>query len=161
VAGFSARPRGRLLAVLGGYDDGNAYHRAVRAAAGAEVRFLGAIYDKAVVQALRFHSLAYVHGHQVGGTNPSLVEALGADNAIVAHDNRFNRWVSGDGAVYFSNTESFSGRMDEYLTDTGLNQLHELRRHAQQRFQALFTWPAILLQYEELLTLYLPRLVAR
>jgi glycosyltransferase involved in cell wall biosynthesis len=157
VTGYSARPRGRPLVVMGGYDDGNDYHRAVRAAASAEVLFVGAIYNKVVVQALRFHSLAYVHGHQVGGTNPSLVEALGAGNAIVAHDNRFNRWVSEAGAVYFSNTEGFSAHMDEFLTDPGQSKLHDLRRHAQQRFQAVFTWPAILLQYEELLTEYLPR----
>jgi len=157
VAGYSIRPRGRQLVVMGGYHDSNDYHRAVRAAAGAEVRFVGAIYDKLVVQALRFHSLAYVHGHQVGGTNPSLVEALGAGNAIVAHDNRFNRWVSEDGAVYFNNTESFSSRMDEFFTDPGLHKLHALRRHGQQRFQAEFTWPAILQQYEALLMQHLPR----
>jgi glycosyltransferase involved in cell wall biosynthesis len=142
--------------VMGHYDDGNDYHRAVRAAAGAEVRFVGAIYDKAVVQALRFHSLAYVHGHQVGGTNPSLVEALGAGNAIVAHDNRFNRWVSAEGAVYFSGAEDFSARMDELLTDAGHDTLQNLRVHGQRQFQALFTWPAILQQYEELLLQHLP-----
>lgn len=157
VTGFSVRPRGQQLVVMGGYDDGNLYHRAVRAAASAEVRFVGAIYDKTVVQALRFHSLAYVHGHQVGGTNPSLVEALGAGNAIVAHDNRFNRWVSEDGAVYFNGTESFSACMDEFLTVPGLVKLGALRQHGQQRFQTLFTWPAILQQYEDLLTQYLPR----
>ena len=63
--------------------------------------FTGAIYDKSIVQALRFHSAAYIHGHQVGGTNPSLVEALGAGNAIIAHDNRFNRWVAGEVAFIF------------------------------------------------------------
>jgi glycosyltransferase involved in cell wall biosynthesis len=157
VSGFSARPRGRQLVVMGHYDDGNAYHRAVRAAAGAEVRFVGAIYDKAVVQALRCHSLAYVHGHQVGGTNPSLVEALGAGNAIVAHDNRFNRWVSDDGAVYFSNTDSFSARLDELLGDNGPARLDTLRQNARRRFAALFTWPAILQQYEALLSAHLPR----
>ena len=156
VAGFSARPRGRQLVVMGHYEDGNDYHRAVRAAASAEVRFVGAIYDKAVVQALRYHSLAYVHGHQVGGTNPSLVEALGAGNAIVAHDNRFNRWVSAEGAVYFSGAEGFSARMDELLTEAGHVKLQALRRHGQRQFQALFTWPAILQQYEELLMKYLP-----
>jgi len=104
VQGFSAKPRGMQLVVLGNYQDSNAYHRAMKAAASDEVRFVSAIYDKTVVQALRFHSAAYVHGHQVGGTNPSLVEALGAGNAVVAHDNRFNRWVAGDGAVYFDGT---------------------------------------------------------
>ena len=50
----------------------------VRAAASDEVAFLGAIYDPATVQALRFHRLGYLHGHTVGGTNPSLVEAMAA-----------------------------------------------------------------------------------
>jgi glycosyltransferase involved in cell wall biosynthesis len=157
VAGFSRRPCGRQLVVMGAYADDNPYHRAVRAAAGAEVRFIGAIYDKTVVQALRFHSLAYVHGHRVGGTNPSLVEALGAGNAIVAHDNRFNRWVSGDGAVYFSDADSFSACMDEFLSERGLGRLNTLHEQGRQRFLSLFTWPAILRQYEELLTHYLPR----
>jgi glycosyltransferase involved in cell wall biosynthesis len=161
VTGFSARPRGRQLVVMGNYDDGNAYHRAVRAAAGAEVRFVGAIYDKTVVQALRCHSLAYVHGHQVGGTNPSLVEALGAGNAIVAHDNRFNRWVGEDAALYFSDAASFSARLDELLGDTGPARLDKLRQHARRRFEALFTWPAILQQYQELLAAHLPRLIDR
>ena len=48
------------------YDTGNAYHAAVKAAAGAEVRFGGAIHDKMIVQALRVHSVGYVHGHGGG-----------------------------------------------------------------------------------------------
>lgn len=154
VQGFSAKPRGMLLVVLGNYQDSNAYHRAVKAAAGDEVRFVGAIYDKAVVQALRFHSAAYVHGHQVGGTNPSLVEALGAGNAVVAHDNRFNRWVTGDGAVYFSGAEGFARCMDKLLASPAT--LEVLRQHGQRRFKEAFTWPDVLEQYEELLTRYLP-----
>ena len=54
------------------------------------------------LRALRFHSLGYLHGHTVGGTNPSLVEAMAAGNAVVAHDNPYNRWVAGDGALYFA-----------------------------------------------------------
>ncbi|MDO8346007.1 MAG: DUF1972 domain-containing protein [Cellvibrio sp.] len=154
VQGFSAKSRGMQLVVLGNYQDSNAYHRAVKAAASAEVRFVGAIYDKTVVQALRFHSAAYVHGHQVGGTNPSLVEALGAGNAVVAHDNRFNRWVAGEGAVYFSGAEGFAHCMDELLANPAA--LEVLRKHGQQRFTQAFTWPDVLAQYEELLTRYLP-----
>jgi glycosyltransferase involved in cell wall biosynthesis len=156
VEGFTRKPRGCRLVVLGQYDAGVAYHRAVTAAAGAEVLFIGATYDKALVQALRRHSVAYVHGHQVGGTNPSLVEALGAGNAVIAHDNRFNRWVVGDGAVYFDDAESFSARLDELLSPRGLAQLQDLRRRAQHRFDDLFTWPAILQQYETLLEHWLP-----
>lgn len=155
VQGYSATPRGMPLVVLGNYQDNNAYHRAVKAAASAEVRFVGAIYDKTVVQALRFHSAAYVHGHQVGGTNPSLVEALGAGNAVVAHDNRFNRWVAGVGAVYFNDAASFAQCMDTLLTHPA--KLATLRMHGQRRFKEAFTWPDVLGQYEELLTRYLPK----
>ena len=71
-------------------------------AASDEVVFPGAIYDPEVVQALRFHSLAYVHGHTVGGTNPSLVEAMAAGNPVIAHDNVYNRWVAGPAQRYFT-----------------------------------------------------------
>lgn len=154
VCGFSAKRRGYQLVVLGSYQEENHYHRAVKSTASAEVRFVGAIYDKAVVQALRFHSAAYVHGHQVGGTNPSLVEALGAGNAAIAHDNRFNRWVAGDGAAYFSGAEAFSALMDELLVNPEMLKAMSLR--SRERFQEALTWPDVLAQYEKLLSSYLP-----
>ncbi len=130
VQGFSAKPRGYLLAVLGSYENHNDYHRAIRAAASHEVRFVGAIYEKPVVQALRFHSAAYVHGHQVGGTNPSLVEALGAGNPVFAHDNRFNRWVAGDAAAYFTTAKSLSDQMDKVLS--GAERLNRMQGRPQR-----------------------------
>ena len=163
VQAYSRRRRGQTLAVLGAYDEGVPYHRTVRAAAGDEVRFLGALYDKPLVQALRAHCSAYVHGHRVGGTNPSLVEALGAGNAVIAHDNRFNRWVAGDGARYFSGPDDLALAFDELLGSAagsasapgGLD-LPALRRAAVHRFEQAFTWPAVLAQYEALLRRWLP-----
>lgn len=150
VRGFSARSRGVDLVVLGNYDAaGNAYHRAVREAASEEVKFGGAIYEKPIVRALRFHSLAYVHGHQVGGTNPSLVEALGAGNAVIAHDNRFNRWVAGEGAAYFAGADEFGKRLDELLGTEEL--LAAMRAASRARFEEAFTWDRILGEYERLL----------
>ncbi len=154
VQGFSSKPRGHELVVLGHYDDSQPYHRAVRHAAGAEVRFVGGIYDKKVVQALRFHSTAYVHGHQVGGTNPSLVEAMGAGNPVIAHDNPFNRWVAGDGATYFRGADTFSDQLDRLLPDP--TRLSALRAQAGLRFDAMFRWSDILDQYESLLKRHLP-----
>ena len=154
VKGFSSKRRGVLLAVLGKYDEvGNEYHRAAKESAGPEVRFLGAIYDKTVVQALRVHSIAYVHGHQVGGTNPSLVEALGASNPVLAHDNRFNRWVAGPSARYFSDASSFSEQLDEVLTSETVRQ--EMRDASRRRHQEAFTWPEVLRQYEAVLEQHL------
>lgn len=149
VSGFSRRPRGVRLAVLGRYEESNTYHREVRAAANEAVSFVGAIYDKRVVHALRFHSLAYVHGHQVGGTNPSLVEALGAGNAIIAHDNRFNRWVTGEGAVFFRGAGEFDEQLSALLADPVA--LRVLQEGSRRRLREEFTWPAVLARYESLL----------
>jgi len=154
VQGFSSKRRDYKLVVLGNYQESNTYHQAIKSVASAEVIFVGAIYDKAVVQALRFHSAAYVHGHQVGGTNPSLVEALGAGNAVIAHNNRFNRWVAGEGAVYFDGAVAFSECMDDLLTNS--DKLQALSIQSRKRFQEAFTWSDVLKQYEALLVRYLP-----
>ena len=152
VSGFSAKRRGFQLAVLGNYSDSNPYHAKVRAAASDEVRFLGAIYDKPIINSIRFHSMAYVHGHQVGGTNPSLVEALGAGNAILAHDNRFNRWVAGSGARYFSDAQAFSQVLDDIQADPSC--LERMRASSTLRFKSGLTWGQILGEYEQLLDQY-------
>lgn len=149
VQAWSRRPRGIVLAVLGAYRDDHPYHRAVRAAAGPEVRFLGAIYDTAVVQALRWHSVLYVHGHRVGGTNPSLVEALGAGNAVVAHDNPFNRWVAADAARYFPDADAAARHFDSVIGDVA--ELRALSAAASRRHAVAMTWATVLEAYEQLL----------
>lgn len=155
VSGFSLKARGYQLAVLGKYEpEENAYHRAVMEAAGPEVLFLGAIYDKAVVRALRFHSVAYVHGHQVGGTNPSLIEAMGAGNPVIAHDNQFNRWVAGDSALFFANADECANRLDEILLRPDV--LAEMRASILLRYREVFTWKKVLADYEALLIEWVP-----
>lgn len=155
VQGFSSKPRGYQLVVLGNYQQDNAYHNAVKSAASDEVKFVGAIYDKSIVQALRFHSAIYVHGHQVGGTNPSLVEAMGAGNPIIAHDNPFNRWVAGEGARYFNGAEAFSDILNGLLERPDM--LLEMKTDILQRYQNHFTWDKILADYEQLIDAWLPK----
>lgn len=156
VRAFSRRPRGQLLAVLGRYDpERNPYHREVMAAASAEVRFVGAIYDKATLAVLRAHAGGYFHGHQVGGTNPSLVEAMGAGSAVVAHDNLYNRWVLGAGGRYFGTEDGCAALMDELLDNEA--ELSFMRAQTAQRFEDGFTWPHVLERYEALLQAMLER----
>jgi glycosyltransferase involved in cell wall biosynthesis len=151
----TAQRRSRFpLIVLGTYRDTNPYHRAVLAAAGPQVKFVGAIYERAVVEALRFHARFYVHGHQVGGTNPSLVEALAAGSAVVAHDNPFNRWVAGPRMAYFSNIEECSAHFARLAVDDGL--VATMRSEARARHAEGFTQRAILPAYEALLHSWLP-----
>ena len=118
-------------------------------AASDEVVFLGAIYDPAVVQALRYHSLGYLHGHTVGGTNPSLVEALAAGNPVIAHNNKYNTWVAGEAGLYFNTPEDVEKCIDQLLHDNAL--ATELSRNALRRFESEFTWDHVAGQYEALL----------
>ncbi len=149
VRAFSRMERGKKLVMLGRFAKGVAYHDAVRAAAGPEVIFPGAIYDKATLNALRSHAFAYCHGHTVGGTNPSLVEALGAGNAVIAHDNDFNRWVAGPEQFYFTGEDGCAAQIAAALADPV--RIATARQAARAQFEAKFTWDHILHQYEGLL----------
>jgi len=150
VRAFSRRERGVRLVVLGTYrPDEDEYHRAVMDAASDEVDFVGAIYDPDSVTALRFHGIGYLHGHTVGGTNPSLVEAMAAGNAIVAHDNDYNRWVAADGALYFRTEDDADAAITSLLEDRALRD--RLSAAARDRHLAEFTWTHVAGQYEDLL----------
>ncbi|MHA3025194.1 DUF1972 domain-containing protein [Chromohalobacter israelensis] len=150
VSAFSKKTRNHKLVVLGNFTPGkNGYHKEVMEAASEEVIFPGAIYDTAIIQSLRFHARFYLHGHRVGGTNPSLVEALGAGCAVIAHGNDFNRWVAGEGAAYFIDEASCEALFGELLRDE--NKKIKMKGASRRRFQECFTWPKILQEYERLL----------
>ena len=67
------------------------------------VRFMGGIYDFNKLNSVRYFSYAYFHGHSVGGTNPSLLEAMASECFILSHNNIFNKTVLGNNAIYYSN----------------------------------------------------------
>ncbi|PXW35296.1 UNVERIFIED_CONTAM: uncharacterized protein DUF1972 [Williamsia faeni] len=153
VRGFSIRERGYKLVILGRYlPESDSYHREVMTAASDEVIFLGPIYEPDVVQALRYHSIGYAHGHTVGGTNPSLVEAMAAGNPVIAHDNVYNRWVAGSAALYFDGPDSVDERISRLLKNDDLRD--DMSQAARKRHSAEFTWEIIGKQYEEVLNKY-------
>jgi glycosyltransferase involved in cell wall biosynthesis len=149
VKAYSAKKRGMPLVILGEYSDAHAYHKKIKLAASDEIIFLGAIYDAEKVEALRFYSRLYIHGHTVGGTNPSLVEALGTGSPVLAHDNIFNHWVAGKSARYFNNEEHCKNILDDILNDETI--LLEMSKASKQRFQEEFVWEQVLRKYEKLL----------
>jgi glycosyltransferase involved in cell wall biosynthesis len=156
VRAFSRTTRSHKLVVLGNYTKASPFHQRVLASASDEVIFLGAIYDPLIVDALRFYSKTYIHGHKVGGTNPSLVEAMGAGCAVVARDNQFNRWVAGPEAKYFDSEDECAGVFDELLDDH--ISLHRMRKASLARFAEEFVWSQILTAYGQLLTAWHPEI---
>ena len=155
VRAFSCKRRDHKLVVLGNFEPStNSFHKEVMNAASEEVIFPGAIYQAPVVQALRFFARFYLHGHRVGGTNPSLVEALGAGCAVIAHDNHFNQWVAGPDAAYFGTEQECSLLFDDLLSDD--DAVHAMKAASISRFNERFTWEKILGEYEELLIKWYP-----
>jgi glycosyltransferase involved in cell wall biosynthesis len=154
VAAFSGRRRPVKLAILGDYDAGNSFHRHIRSLASDQVVFPGAVYDRPALEALRFHATLYIHGHRFGGTNPSLVEALGAGSPVLARDNPFNRWVAGEGARYFRDQDECAAQLDALLDDR--EALLRMAAASRIRHAEAFTWKAIADRYEEVLLRWLP-----
>ena len=154
VRAWSARPRGKQLMVVGPFGDVDPYHVEVRAAASAEVMFPGAIFDQQRLGALRFHAAAYLHGHTVGGTNPSLVEAMATGNPVIAHDNVYNTWVAGPGNRYFTDDTDLSRTLDVLDDPAALTAMGESSR---ARYRSEFTWERIGQQYEQALASCLSR----
>lgn len=150
VSAFSSKKRNNKLVILGSYEpQKNKYHKRVMELASNEVQFIGAIYNRSLLNALRFYARLYIHGHSVGGTNPALVEALGAGLPVLAHDNPFNRWVAGGGAHYFCNEMDCLHELDDLLTDE--NEINKMRLASINRHQEEFIWDKILRKYEYLL----------
>jgi len=156
VAAFAEKPRGYKLVVLGKYlPETNQYHKDVLNSArnSNEVLFIGAIYEAEIVQALRYHARLYVHGHTVGGTNPSLVEALAAGMPVLGHYNRFNYWVAGSEAEYFYNQKDCSQQLDQLMGND--KRLQAMRQSSLERFQKLFSNNRDVIAYEQLLNTYI------
>lgn len=146
VRAWGEKPRDGKLVVLGKLDPENDYHRRLVAEASGDVVFPGAIYAQDTVAAIRYFSRAYFHGHRVGGTNPSLVEAMAAGCAVLAHDNVFNRWTAGEGQFYFNDEVSCAAAFERILNDDV--ELAAAKAKARVRAEEAFRWNDILSAYK-------------
>lgn len=112
------------------------------------VIFLGSIYDQDLLNMLRQNCIAYLHGHSVGGTNPSLLEAAISSNIIIAHDNQFNSEVCGKSAVYFVNETELARKM-KLVYRYNENYLY-LKNNLYYRVKKQYLWDKITAEYHSL-----------
>src|SRR4029078_12733640 len=91
----------RKLVIAGGANYDSPFHQKLRSLAGGKIILTGRIDDQDVIKELHCNCFAYLHGHSVGGTNPSLLKAMGYGNCILALDTVFNREVLADGGIFF------------------------------------------------------------
>jgi len=110
------------------------------------IEFKGAIFDTAKVRSLQNNSYLYFHGHSVGGTNPSLLEAMASEALIAAHNNPFNQAVLHGDAYYFSN----SGGVRELVENVQRKEPEKaMINNNLEKIKYQFNWESIIDQYEQ------------
>lgn len=149
IEGFEESDSALPLVILGDVEDPSAYVRALLARQSERIRFIGTVFDKEKLTALRFHATAYLHGHSVGGTNPSLLEAMACSNLVIAHDNPFNREVLGGSGFFFHTAAELRAQIN--AIDNGAVKINELRASAAKRISEHYRWDQIADAYLELL----------
>ena len=95
------------LIIVGGINQ-NDYVDTLLDKKNTNIRFIGAIYDKKELSVIRAGACSYLHGHSVGGTNPSLLEAMGSKNLCICHDNIFNRETLRNNGLFFKDENELS-----------------------------------------------------
>ena len=108
---------------------------------------MGQIFKKKILNNLRYYSNIYFHVHTVGGTNPSLIEAMSCKSFIIAHNNVFNKSVLGEDNLYFHSTNDISKFVDNVKKEDYYNIIENNYKKVQEHY----TWDFIINKYEELL----------
>jgi glycosyltransferase involved in cell wall biosynthesis len=111
--------------------------------------FTGPIYDTAIINNLRYFSNLYFHGHSVGGTNPSLLEAMGCRCLIAAHSNEFNKSVLGNDAFYFNDSKDITTFTESVDKTTEANKTFMENNY--RKIKTEYSWSKIVSQYEQIM----------
>ena len=153
VTAYRLSAETRALVVVGSAPYSHGYIEDVRTAAQEDPRivFTGGIYDQQLLDQLYANARTYIHGHSVGGTNPSLLRAMGAGAPVLAYDVEFNREVTAGSAIFWATApeltaifnQSIGAGLDDRLTEFTLSGL--------ARIAAVYQWESVTDEYEVLI----------
>lgn len=132
--------------VIGKYSSKYGVYLRNKYASYSYIKFLGAIFDIEILNNLRRFAKFYFHGHTVGGTNPSLLEAMASKAMICAHNNVFNKSILGDDALYFENASDVADIMCRLES----NNVDTIRCNNIAKIEQLYSWKNITNQYIKL-----------
>ncbi len=135
--------------------EGNPYFEELRARTGFDqdprVKFVGTVYDQDLLKYIRKEAFAYIHGHEVGGTNPGLLEALAHTDLNLVLGVSFNQTVAKDTAHYWTKETGNLAHLINQLDP--LEDVSEWGQRAKANMKQNFTWEKIVGEYEELFLL--------
>jgi glycosyltransferase involved in cell wall biosynthesis len=149
IEGFLYSGSRRKAVIIGNWNDSE-YGRELKRLFGAQVTMMDPIYDRDTVAAYRSSCYAYLHGHSVGGTNPTLVEALGSGSVTLCHDNPYNRETTDGTGRFFRDAVDLSERIRE-IESLPDRSLEAERTISLTVARSRYDWTAVGNTFEELL----------
>lgn len=114
------------------------------------IKFVGTVYDGELLKNIREGAYAYLHGHEVGGTNPSLLEALGSTNLNLLLKVGFNQEVGENCALYWSKEEGDLAKLIDKVEEMSEEEINELGAKAKKRIIDEYSWEDIIDRYEDI-----------
>lgn len=114
------------------------------------IKFVGTVYDKELLMKIRENAYGYFHGHEVGGTNPSLLEALGSTDLNLLLDVGFNREVAEDAALYWNKQPGNLASLIDQADNMNAGEITELGEKSSQRVVEAYSWQHIADEYKQL-----------
>lgn len=140
IKGFIKSNSQKLLLIAGGANYKSKYELELRSINNSRVVFLGPIYDPYHIEELHYNCFAYLHGHEVGGTNPSLLKAMGCGNIILANSTDFNIEVLGkENGVFFKNNPDDISEKINYIEDN-YSSLVNKKKSIINRLNKYYNW---------------------
>lgn len=114
------------------------------------IELIGPVYEKKILESLRCNAFAHFHGHSVGGTNPSLLEAMSAGGPIIAHDNVFNREVLSEDGLFFRSEEDVVKQIS-LLELKDISWFQNKSENYRTRIARYYNWNRIFTEYLKVL----------
>lgn len=115
------------------------------------IKFVGTVYEKEFIKKIRELAYGYLHGHSVGGTNPSLIEALATTDLNLLFDVGFNREVGEEGALYWSRKQGHLAKILNKADTLSAEKIAEYSDKAKKRVHTEYSWDIIVKRYEDVL----------
>ena len=142
----------KKLVLVGGSQYPTGYSAQIHAVEDNRIVFPGYVYDQDILRELSCNCLAYIHGNEVGGTNPGLLNAMASGCFVISRDVSFNREVLQDGGVYFQkDIDSLRERLAWALENP--QKLGDFAAKGQKIIQKHYNWDSVATAYEELFNL--------
>lgn len=112
--------------------------------------FAGTVYNQELIKKIRENAYGYIHGHEVGGTNPSLLEALASTNLNLLLNVGFNREVGQEAALYWDKKEGSLAALIELADKMGQSEIAAIGFRAKKRIAEMYSWEKIADSYEQI-----------